>query len=246
MKKLRFFAPAAIIIILLLNLSAFAKTDVPKHTDMFFVNDFADVLDDATEQYIFETGKTYNNGGGPQVVVLTMKSIGSDSVEEFSIRTARQWGIGSKDDDNGVLILLVTESRDIRIEVGYGLEGVLNDGKCGRFIRNASEMLSAGDYSGGIRQIYSDIINELENPTSDDENNEEGSILGTIFIIVLIILLLIFNITRFRGGGRGGNGGFFIGGGFGGFGGGSSGGFGGGGFSGGGGSFGGGGASGKF
>lgn len=245
-KKSRFFALFAIIIVLALNFTVFAKTDVPSHTDKFFVNDFANVLDDETEQYIFETGKAYNSGGGSQVVVLTMNSIGSDSVEEFSVKTARQWGIGSKDEDNGVLILLVIESRDIRIEVGYGLEGVLNDGKCGRFIRNASEMLSAGDYSGGIRQIYSDVINELESPTPDDENDEGSIVLETIFVIVIIILLLIFNIIGPRGGGRGRrrSGRFFVGGGFGGFGGfgGSS----GGGFSGGGGSFGGGGASGKF
>lgn len=223
--------------------------DIPKPTDRFFVNDYAEVLDGETENYIFDRGKAYNNGGGPQIVVLTMKSIGNDSVEDFSIRTAREWGIGQKDKNNGVLILLVTESRDIRIEVGYGLEGVLNDGKCGRFIRNASDMLSEGDYSGGIKQIYDDIIGELENPTEDDE--DEDGLAAEIVIVIAVLLLILF----FSGGGRGG---FrrrrFYGGGFGGGFGGSSGGFGGGfggssgggGFSGGGGSFGGGGASGKF
>lgn len=254
LKKSRFLVLFAMIFILALNFAVFAKTDVPQYTDKFFVNDFANVLDDETERYIFETGKAYNNGGGPQVVVLTMNSIGSDSVEEFSVKTARQWGIGSKDEDNGVLILLVTESRDIRIEVGYGLEGVLNDGKCGRFIRNASGMLSAGDYSGGIRQIYSDVIGELESPPPGDEEEDEGVefIIALIIAVVLIIVIMLLNKRKFHDGGSNGSnggrgGGFFIGG-FGGFGG-SSGGFGGssgGGFSGGGGSFGGGGASGKF
>lgn len=215
--------------------------DIPKPTDRFFVNDYAEVLDGETENYIFDRGKAYNNGGGPQIAVLTMKSIGNDSVEDFSIRTAREWGIGQKDENNGVLILLVTESRDIRIEVGYGLEGVLNDGKCGRFIRNASDMLSEGDYSGGIKQIYDDIIGELENPTEDDE--DEDGLAAEIVIVIAVLLLILF----FSGGGRGG---FrrrrFYGGGFGGSSGGFGGSSGGGGFSGGGGSFGGGGASGKF
>lgn len=222
--------------------------DIPNPTERFFVNDYADVLDRETENYIFEKGKAYNNGGGPQIVVLTMKSIGNDSVENFSIRTAREWGIGQKDENNGVLVLLVTESRDIRIEVGYGLEGVLNDGKCGRFIRNAADMLSSGDYSGGIKHIYDDIIGELENPTEDDE--EEDDLAAEIVIVIAVLLLILL----FSGGGRGGFrrrrffGGFGggYGGGFGGGFGGSSGGFGGGGFSGGGGNFGGGGASGKF
>lgn len=241
----------AVILIIAFNLCAFAKIDVPEHTEKFFVNDFADVLDDETEQYIFETGKAYNNGGGPQIVVLTMNSIDDNSVEEFSIETAREWGIGDKDEDNGVLILLVTESRDIRIEVGYGLEGVLNDGKCGRFIRNAKDMLSSGDYSGGIKQIYNDIIGELESPTPDEEEEDDDTDLAVIIAFIAIIILsgIWGRIYRNRGGGghgggyyggRGGYGGGMFGGG--GFGGGSS----GGGFSGGGGGFGGGGASGKF
>lgn len=240
--KIRYFALVSLIIVFALNLYALAKIDVPEHTDKFFINDFADVIDSETEQYIFEMGKTYNNGGGPQIVVLTMDSIDGNSVEEFSLETAREWGIGGKDEDNGVLILLVTGSRDIRIEVGYGLEGVLNDGKCGRFIRNAKDMLSSGDYSGGIKQIYNDVIGELEDPTPDDE--EDSAFPYEAFAVILFIILLIIwrNI-----GGRGGHGDRYYGGGYhGGFGGFSGGGSSGGGFSGGGGSFGGGGASGKF
>lgn len=228
-----------------LNVCAFAKIKAPEPTDRFFINDFADVIDSETEQYIFETGKAYNAGGGPQVVVLTMNSIDGEDIESFSIRTAREWGIGDKDEDNGILITLVTEG-DIRIEVGYGLEGVLNDAKCGRFIRNATDMLSEGDYSGGIKQIYSDVIGELENPTPIDEEDEDVSAIEAI--IALIIFILLFGtwggIRRrgWFGGGRFYGGGWHDGGFGGGFGGGSS----GGGFSGGGGSFGGGGASGKF
>ncbi|MGN0148780.1 MAG: TPM domain-containing protein [Clostridia bacterium] len=249
--KIRVSALLAAMLIIALNLCVFAKTDVPQHTSEFFVNDFANVLDSETEKYIFETGKTYNNSGGTQIVVLTMESIGGESIEEFSVKTAREWGIGDKDKDNGVLILLVMDSREIRIEVGYGLEGVLNDGKCGRFIRNASDMLSSGDYSGGIKQIYNDIIGELENPTPDEDDGDDF-VYEAAAIIILIILLILWSRIKWRGGrgggyygGRGGFGGGMSGGSFSGgssFGGGSS----GGGFSGGGGSFGGGGASGKF
>lgn len=222
------------------------SAEIPSPTDRFFVNDYADIIDAQTENYIFETGKAYNNGGGPQIAVLTVNSIGNESVEEFSIKTAREWGLGSKDADNGVLITLVLDSRDIRIEVGYGLEGVLNDGKCGRFIRNATPMLSSGDYSGGLKQIYDDIIGELEAPTPDEEDDDLGA--GEIIAIIMLIIfwLMIFGFRgrrrRFWGGPRGGFGGFggSSGGGF------SGGGFSGGGFSGGGGGFGGGGASGKF
>lgn len=251
MKRVRIRSAAlfAALLMIILNVCAFAKTDIPAPTDKFFINDYANVIDSETETYIFECGKEYNANGGPQVVVLTMESIGGESVEDFSIETARKWGIGDKEENNGVLILLVMDSRDIRIEVGYGLEGVLNDGKCGRFIRNATDMLSDGDYSGGIKQIYDDIIGELEEPTPDEE--EDDAMIELIVAIIVGIMVITIWITASRHGGRGGRGGYRGGGYYGGYGGGgfSSGGFGGssgGGFSGGGGSFGGGGASGKF
>ena len=177
---------------------------------------------------------------------MTMESIDGNDLEDFSIETARKWGIGDKDADNGVLILLVMDSRDIRIEVGYGLEGVLNDGKCGRFIRNATDSLSAGDYSEGIKQIYDSVIGELEEPTPDEEDDDRMVEIMT-YVVFFIVLAIVVFITNIKGrGGRGGRGGYHSGGGYygGGFSGGSS--SGGGGFSGGGGSFGGGGASGKF
>lgn len=251
MKRVRIRSAAlfAALIVIMLNICAFAKTNIPSPTDRFFINDYANVIDSETETYIFERGKEYNANGGPQVVVLTMESIGGEDVEDFSIETARKWGIGDKEENNGVLILLVMDSRDIRIEVGYGLEGVLNDGKCGRFIRNATDMLSDGDYSGGIKQMYDDIIGELEEPTPDEE--EDDAMIELIVAIIVGIMVITIWITASRHGGRGGRGGYRRGGYYGGFGGGgfSSGGFGGssgGGFSGGGGSFGGGGASGKF
>ena len=235
----------AALLMIILNVCAFAKTDIPSPTDRFFINDYANVIDSETENYIFERGKEYNANGGPQVVVLTMESIGGEAVEDFSIETARKWGIGDKDENNGVLILLVMDSRDIRIEVGYGLEGILNDGKCGRFIRNATGKLSDGDYSGGIKQIYDDVIGELEEPTPDEEEDDE--MIELIVMGVIVLIIIIMSIAAGRRGGRGGyrGGGYYGGSSGGGF---SSGGFGGssGGFSGGGGSFGGGGASGKF
>lgn len=247
--KIKFTALIFAIVILFANICAYAKVEIPQATDRFFVNDYANVIDGATEDYIFDKGKTYNANGGPQIVVLTMESIDGASVEKFALDTAREWGIGDKEENNGVLILLVIDSRDIRIEVGYGLEGVLNDGKCGRFIRRATDLLSAGDYSEGIKQIYDDVIGELENPTSDtDMDDDELSTMLVIFIMLIVVIIISRTIGR---GGRGGSGGRYrhypTGRGvyFGGFSSGRSS-FGGGGFSGGGGSFGGGGASGKF
>ena len=117
MKRVRIRSAAlfAALIVIMLNICAFAKTNIPSPTDRFFINDYANVIDSETENYIFERGKEYNANGGPQVVVLTMDSIGGEAVEDFSIETARKWGIGDKEENNGVLILLVMDLSLIHI-----------------------------------------------------------------------------------------------------------------------------------
>ena len=213
--------------------------EIPRPTDKFFINDFADVIDDTTERYIYEKGKDYYYNDGTQVAVVTMKTIGSKTLEEFSINLARDWGLGDKEKDNGVLVLMVMNTRQIRIEVGNGLEGVLNDGKCGRFIRDGKTELSKDNFSEGIKIIYDDIIGELESPTEDIPEESDGidsdQMLLIIICIVIGVFMLIVIMVNFIDGISGGSSG------------GSSWSSGGdGGFSGGGGGFSGGGASGGF
>ena len=94
--KIRFAALISAMFVLFINICAFAKVDIPNHTDRFFINDYANVIDSETEDYIFEKGKAYNANGGPQVVVLTMESIDGNDLEDFSIETARKWGLAIK------------------------------------------------------------------------------------------------------------------------------------------------------
>ncbi|HIT91137.1 MAG TPA: TPM domain-containing protein [Candidatus Merdenecus merdavium] len=260
MKK-KTFLILGMMICFMLPLTSFAKTDYPKPTTRFFVNDFGGVLSTETQQHIYDTSRNYQNAGGQQVVVATVENLQGLSIEDYSINLAREWGIGDKKENNGILILLAVEEREIRVEIGYGLEGVITDSMAGRFIRKATPDLSNNDFDKGIQTIYDLVIQELEHPGSfqeEDENSKDKDSGYSIAFITFIIIYIIISILS--GGGRGGRGrrrgrwyggyrGF--GGGYGGFGGGfGGGGFGGGssggGFSGGGGSFGGGGSSGKF
>lgn len=237
-------------------LSKTALAAVPDPTDIFFVNDFAGVLSAETEEELFTRGRAYYESDKTQVVVTTVDSLEGADIESYALEMARTWGIGDKDADNGILILLAVSDREIRIEVGTGLEGVITDTKSGRFIRRAADSLSAGDFDAGIRSIYLDVLGELEEPSADGvgTDSEWASLLLALFF-ASGIFLFFFWFGRKHGGGSGGHGGYhgggFFGGGryYGGFGGGGFGGFGGrggGGFSGGGGGFSGGGASGKF
>jgi len=238
--------------------------DYPGHTSNFYVNDYANVIDASTEEYIMNVAVALEQKTKAQVVVLTIESLEGDSIENYAYNVFTNWGIGDKDLNNGVLILVAINDRRSRIEVGYGLEGALPDGKTGRI--QDEYMLPhfrANDYATGIKKGFQAIVNEIyqeygiedtvkvepvpgQRETSPDTDNN--------FAIWLIILFFIFDwfvlkgrITRFlfmlfflgNRGGRGGGGfgsGGSKGGGFGG------GGFGGG-FTGGGGRTGGGGSS---
>jgi uncharacterized protein len=94
-----------------------------------------------------------------QIVVLTLPTLGGEPIEEVSLRRASALGIGQKDKDNGVLLLVAQLERKVRIEVGYGLEGVLPDALCARIIRN--EMVprfKQADYDGGVREGIQAIV----------------------------------------------------------------------------------------
>lgn len=223
-------------------LTALAKIQIPNPKPEFYANDFAGVLSNDVKAYINQRGRQYQNSDGTQVVVATIESLEGTSIEEYSLEMARKWGIGSKADNNGVLILLALEEREIRVEVGYGLEGTITDSLSGRFIRSITPELSEDNFNEGIKNLYDLILKELAEPGTydDSEAGQEGP--GILLVIIMIIIILMGGFFGPRGRGR--RRGFYGGGSFygGGFGGGSF----GGGSSGGGGSFGGGGASGKF
>lgn len=230
-KTMRYLV-CGLVTILLCSITV-AAAKIPRPTSDFFVNDYAGVLDEDVKNHINQRSRQYQSEGGPQVVVVTVESLEGDAIEEYAIRLAREWGIGSKEENNGILILLAVQERNVRIEVGYGLEGVVTDSLSGRFIREATPRLSENDYNSGIKIIYDLVIGELEEPGSYQEGSAGG--IGSLTLVIVMVFLLIFGGfigPRRRFGRYYGSGGFGSGGG--------------GGFRGGGGGFGGGGASGRF
>ena len=256
MKKTVSIAFAAVLIALSVITPSAAKK-YPEPTERFFVNDYADVIDSSAEDEIYSRAAALYDKTTAQTVVVAVKNLGGEEPADYALGLGREWGVGQKKKDNGVVILFALEERKIYIAVGYGLEGALPDSKTGRIIDNYGlESLKANNYSEGILQIAKAIINEVyieygeepeEGYTPIDDSEEDGyskkvAVSWVALIAVVLLYLLIFGRRRrfFWFGGPGGFGGF---GGSGGFSGGSFGGHsGGGGFSGGGGSFGGGGA----
>ena len=231
---------------------------IPDPTNEFFVNDFADVISPSDEAEIMQSAVALYKATKAQVVVVTVNSLEGEDVNSYALNLGEKWGVGEKKTDTGVVLLLSVSDREVTIQVGYGLEGAINDAKAGRMLDNyAVPYLKNNDFSAGLKSVHKAIINEvynefgIEEKVDDDyllpnEDEEEMTILDLVyFIAVLAIvifvliknpgLLYFFALTsrnsRYSGGGFGG--GFGSGGGL----------SGGGGFSGGGGSFGGGGSS---
>ncbi len=261
MKKLINIITAALAVFLLV-VPVSAANKYPEPTSRFFVNDFADVIEQAAEDEIYSKAAALQEKTTAQVVVVTVNTLDGEEPADYALGLGRQWGVGQEDEDNGIVILLSKTERQIYIAVGYGLEGALPDSKTGRIIdAYGLDYLKKDDFSRGLLEIFGAIVNEVyieygEEPeegytpiedTDEETLGEYGARVAASWVIMIacvILFVLIFGRRRrgfFWFGGPGGFGGMG-GSGFGGFGGGSGGSFGGGGFSGGGGSFGGGGA----
>jgi uncharacterized protein len=237
------------------------SADIPDQPQRYVV-DLAGIVDDVTENRLNGYLQELEQKTTAQMVVLTLSSLEGKSIEDVSITIAHdKWKLGQKGKDNGVLFLISVNDRKYRIEVGYGLEGVLPDSLVGSLGRDLLvPSFRKGDYSNGIfaatlamaNKIAEDAgvkiegmpsINYQTSPTGKDKSTDPlSTIIGIVFLIVMGILFiknprafLLFFLLSSMGGRRGswGGGGGFGGGGFGSFGGGGGGGFGGGGASGG-------------
>ncbi len=194
-----------------------------------------------------------------QLVVVTVPSLQGYEISDYGYRLGRQWGIGTKERNDGAMLLVAPNERKVRIEVGYGLEPVLTDGMSFLIINNAIlPRFKTGDLPGGIVAGTDAIVQQLTLPADEarqlaaradkqQQDRDEGFPFGLILWLAIFFFFFVLPMIRGVRGGRAYRGGapvILFPGGFGG--GRSGGGFGGGGFSGGGGSFGGGGASGSW
>ena len=206
------------------------------------VTDRAGILSPVTRQKLESALQELQRVGGTQLAVLTLPDLAGLTIEQASIRVVDEWKLGSKQADNGVLLLVARDERKIRIEVGQGLEGVLTDAHSKRIIdEGITPLFRQGDMNGGITfGVYR--IAQLTNPTVDlrpylegqlrqgrSRSRREASPLSTFFGLLLLLVVMSTRMGLFpflllggMGGyggrrGMGGHGGGFGGGGFGGF-----------------------------
>lgn len=162
-------------------------------TPEFYVNDYANVLSEETEKYIIKKSNELYKVDGTQIVVVTIPNLGGESIEEYSLNLARSFGIGSKEKNNGLLLLLALEERESRIEVGTGLEGIMPDGKTGRFQdQYMIPFYKQNDFDTGIKNGYDAFFNEIvklnnlnletTEPKEGSSSSEETLFIGRCFL----------------------------------------------------------------
>jgi uncharacterized protein len=239
--------------LLVLAFPAFAQ-DLPPLTGR--VVDQANVIPPAEEQALDAMLAAHETKTTNQVVVATVASLGGQPIEDYGVALGRAWKIGQAGKDNGVILLVAPNEREVRIEVGYGLEGELTDAISKVIIEGSIiPRFRAGDIPGGIRRGADDIVAVLDGDAAafaerakERVNLEDGlfAAIKMLFFIAILFVWIQAAFFRRRGRRRRGSGPVIFGPGMGSSGGGSSWGGSSGGFSGGGGSFGGGGASGRW
>lgn len=209
--------------------------DIPKIVwqDYTYVYDEADLLSNGTEQTLNNQLSSLYNSQKGQVIVLTINSLNGQSLEAYANTVFEKTGIGDKDRDDGLLLLIVKDEKRVRLEVGQGLEGDLNDGKVGRILdENFLPYRAKNDYDTAVTKTISAISDVLtaqervpdasanvESQNTNEVSNHAKSPLGSIIIAVIVIfviivliatghgdilLWLLLMIFNNRGGGRGG------------------------------------------
>jgi uncharacterized membrane protein YgcG len=181
-----------------------------------YVNDFAGVLQPSTKQEIELAAMQLEANTSMELAVVTVKSVAPLQLKDYAVELFRRWKIGKKGKNNGVLFIVAVQDRRVEIEVGYGLEHVLTDSKCGQLLdRAVVPYFKKGDWNGGISSGAQAIIATLtgkevslgerttspENPSAESFEYGDLDLLWTmlgvgsstgVFVGGVIVLVILF------------------------------------------------------
>ena len=139
-----------------------------------YVNDYAGVLSNRQAESLDRRLQQFDQNTSNQIVVAIIPSLNDQPLEETANKLYRQWAIGTKKHNNGVLLLVSIKDHKIRIEVGYGLEGALTDALSGQIIRNEiAPNFKDGDYDAGIVRGTQAIIQATKGEYKADPSNND-------------------------------------------------------------------------
>jgi uncharacterized protein len=184
--------------------------DLPQPTN--YVSDFAGVLSPATLVDLNRLCRQVDLQAHAQIAVVTVKSLDGEPIENFATALEDKWKVGKKGTDRGLLLILATDDRKYRIEVGYGLEGILPDGRVGDIGRQIVPYLQRNDYDGAVTLAVQQIAGVIAadagvtlttstRPAYAPRPQPQQLSLGQLLVLGVILLLVIFVLARFGGSG---------------------------------------------
>lgn len=197
---------------LLISFCAFSqgikKVVPPRPTPPRLVNDLANVLTPEQEQALEQKLVAYDDSTSNQIAVVTMRTTGDYPIEDVGLEILRQWGVGNREKDNGIVILAAIDDRKITIRTGYGLEGAVPDITAKNIIEHdiVPQFREENYYRGfdlATSSIFRAAAGEYTAPEGYADRGRKG---GGISMgkIILGIIILWFILGMFGGGGRGG------------------------------------------
>jgi uncharacterized protein len=176
------------------------------------INDYAGMLPSDKARQLEERLAQFERETGHQIALLTIRSLEGDSLEDFSIRVAENWKIGQKGFDNGAILIVARDDRKLRIEVGYGLEGVLPDALASRIIREViTPRFRTGDFAGGIEAGLDAIMKVTRGEALPErarvpraQSPETVGVIGGLLLAALFALIVGISQRRVPRGAIGG------------------------------------------
>lgn len=187
--------------------SAFSQKIQPKPNPPMAVNDFANLLEPFQKQALEQKLEAYNDSTSSAIVVITVPDLQGYDIAEVSLKYLRDWGIGVKGKNNGVVILVSKNDHKARIETGYGMEGVLPDILAKQIIdERMIPFFKNNDYYAGFNNAVDAIIQAAAGEYKADPNAQKDNkvTVGKIIPLVVIFFVIIFLFSG-RGGGGGGS-----------------------------------------
>lgn len=189
----------------------FAQDVLPRPNPPRLVTDEAGVLSAEEKATLEHKLVALDDSSSNQIAVVLIKTTGDYAIEDYATKLFREWGIGNKKTNNGILIIAAIDDRKVRIEIGYGLEGAIPDVTASEIYRNdIVPAFREQHYYAGIDKAVDDLAKAAvgEYKVASKKKNKGGSPAGGIFTFIIILFIVIMLVSRGgRGGGRGGRGG---------------------------------------
>ncbi len=194
------------VFVLIYSFSGYCQFEIPKVPDFqTSVYDYAKVLSSSEKSQLEEKLIRYSDSTSTQIVVITIESLKGESIGLLAPKWAQEWGIGgSKDQDNGVIILVAKDEHKVWISPGYGVEDRLTAGITGELVREfIIPEFKAGSYFKGLDKGSDAIFDVLKGKYKATKHAKKKGGIKPIAVVIIVIIVIIFLSRRNRGGGSG-------------------------------------------